>query len=81
MAANITKGVCTEKWSVITFSFEVNARDVRNYLMESWQSLTKNLDNSTILFISGMHGSDGGKLGGKSDGCKEMKNQVLYHRK
>ena len=81
MAESITEGfIRTEKCSVITFSDEVNAIDVRNYLIEAWPRLTKNLENATMLFISGVHGSEDGQLGDKSDGCEEMQNQVSTHQ-
>ena len=77
MAESFTEGIMrTEKCAIVTFSDVVNAMDVREHMTKLWNSFTKNLDDSKILFITGVHGLQGGALGERSNGVAEMQKQV-----
>ena len=68
--------IVIEKLAVITFDDVVSEPAFRRYLIRSWESLTKGLNNgSTILFIGGVHGDDKGKLGPREN-IQTLKNQV-----
>ena len=48
---------------MITFENEVDEMAFRRYLKGHWEKLTLGLNDSTILFLAGVHGSDSGELG------------------
>ena len=71
----IKEQIVIEKSAVITFEHVVDEMAFRRYLKYHWQNLTFGLNNSTILFLAGVHGEDSGKLGPNED-IQTMKNQV-----
>ena len=72
---SVAKQIVIEKGAVITFENEVDEMAFRRYLKNNWEKLTLGLNNSTILFLAGVHGSDSGKLG-PTENIQTLKNQV-----
>ena len=72
---SIAKQIVIEKSAVITFENEVDEMAFRRYLKYNWEKLTLGLNNSTILFLAGVHGSYSGQLGPKEN-IQTLKNQV-----
>ena len=60
---SIARQIVIEKSAVITFENEVDEMAFRRYLKGHWEKLTLGLNDSTILFLAGVHGSDSGELG------------------
>ena len=65
-----------EKLAIFTSAEEVEVREFREFLVEKWKTLSAGLDNGTILFIAGVHGTDDGKLGPRADSIETLKKQV-----
>ena len=72
---SIAKQIVIEKSAVITFESEVDEMAFRRYLKGHWAKLTLGLNDSTILFLAGVHGSDSGELG-PNENIQTLKNQV-----
>ena len=72
---SIAKQIVIEKSAVITFENEVAEMAFRRYLKDHWEKLTLGLNDSTILFLAGVHGSDSGQLG-PNENIQTLKNQV-----
>ena len=73
--APIARQIVIEKSAVITFEKEVNEMAFRRYLKDHWEKLTLGLNDATILFLAGVHGSDSGELG-HNENIQTLKNQV-----
>ena len=73
--ATIAEQIVIEKSAVITFENEVDEMAFRRYLKGHWEKLTLGLNDSTILFLAGVHGSDSGELG-PNENIQTLKNQV-----
>ena len=71
----IKKQIVIEKSAIITFEHVVDEMAFRRYLKDHWMDLTLGLNNSTILFLAGVHGEDSGELGPNED-IQTLKNQV-----
>ena len=56
-----------DKLTIITSETMINPLDFRIYIVDHWKDITKEMKNSTILFLGGVHGSESGKLGEKDD--------------
>ena len=74
---SIAKQIVIEKSAVITFENEVDEMAFRRYLIDHWKKLTLGLNDSTILFLAGVHGSDSGQLG-PNENIQTLKNQVRF---
>ena len=74
---SIAKQIVIEKSAVITFENEVDEMAFRRYLKSNWEKLTLGLNDSTILFLAGVHGSDSGQLG-PNENIQTLKNQVRF---
>ena len=72
---SIATQIVIEKSAVITFENEVDEMAFRRYLKYNWEKLTLGLNDSTILFLAGVHGSYSGQLGPKEN-IQTLKNQV-----
>ena len=72
---SIAKQIVIEKSAVITFENEVDEMAFRRYFKNYWEKLTLGLNNSTILFLAGVHGKDSGELG-PPENIQTLKNQV-----
>ena len=73
--ATIAEQIVIEKSAVITFEKEVDEMAFRRYFKNNWEKLTLGLNDSTILFLAGVHGSDSGQLG-PNENIQTLKNQV-----
>lgn len=67
--------VLADKLAVFTCNNEINEINVRKYFINNWKKLTLEMDNSTILFIAGIHGKKTGKFG-PNENIQTLKNQV-----
>ena len=65
-----------EKLAIFSAYAEVNEREVRNYLIEKWETITQGMNDSTMLFMAGIHGSDQGTIGPKARSLEIMKVQI-----
>ena len=72
---SIAKQIVIEKSAVITFENEVAEVAFRRYMKYNWEKLTLGLNDSTILFLAGVHGSKSGDLG-PNENIQTLKNQV-----
>ena len=52
----------SERLTIFTCNDLINEWNVRFYIINHWKSMTQGMDNSTILFISGVHGMENGGL-------------------
>ena len=75
---SIAKQIVIEKSAVITFDNEVDEMAFRRYMKNNWENLTLGLNDSTILFLAGVHGEDSGELGPNED-IQTLKNQVRIY--
>ena len=65
-----------ENLSIVTSIGKVNARQVREVIIDKWDVLFEHLNNGTVLFIAGIHGNEDGTLGDFSRSVEQMMNQV-----
>ena len=54
----------------------LGAKDLRLYFKKHWRKIFQGMNNSTILFIAGVHGDQDGKLGDRKYNLKAIENQV-----
>ena len=66
----------SDKLTIFTCDGQVNEQDLRTYMINNWRTITKNLYNSKILFLAGVHGGEDGTLGDNID-MEDLKNQVI----
>ena len=77
MATSLTHDVLRAEMLTIVSAYDmVNARQVREMLRLRWDEISVYLENGTILFIMGIHGSKDGTLGDQVENIQTMKNQV-----
>ena len=74
---SIANQIVVEKSAVITFQNQVDEMSFRRYLKCNWDKLTMGLNDATILFMAGVHGSDSGELG-PNENIQTLKNQVRF---
>ena len=75
MASSIEHRIVqADKLAVFTCNDEIDELQIRFYFIHNWKSLTRGMNNSTILFIGGVHGFKTGKLGPNED-IQTLKNQ------
>ena len=75
MASSIEHRIVqADKLAVFTCNDEIDERQIRFYFIHNWKSLTRGMNNSTILFIGGVHGFKTGKLGPNED-IQTLKDQ------
>lgn len=65
-----------ENLAIFSLKGQIAVREVRNYVIDHWPAMTKGMDNSTMLFMAGVHGSDEGKFGPKANSYENMKTQM-----
>ena len=70
------KIIHADKLAVFTCNDLIDERQIRFYVIDNWKTLTQGMDDSTILFIAGVHGLKTGKLG-SNEKIQTMKNQVI----
>ena len=77
MATSLTDDVLrADNLAVVTAFDMVNARQVRELLRTRWKEISVQMDNKTMLFLMGIHGSKDGNLGPLENNVQTMKNQV-----
>ena len=77
MATSLTHDVLRAEMLAIVSAYDmVNARQVREMLRLKWDAISAYLENGTMLFIMGVHGSKDGTLGDQIENIQTMKNQV-----
>ena len=77
MAASFSQGVIrAEKLAIFTSSQEVDERQIREFFLERWDFLSQGLDNGTILFLAGVHGTEDGRVVEFADSFENMILQV-----
>ena len=69
--------IVKEKLAVFTFDGAINEPSFRRYFIANWNNLTVGMNQSTILFIGGIHGKKTGELGGYVS-FKTLTNQVRF---
>ena len=62
--------------TILTCKHVVDEQKLRTYMTKNWETITKGLDNSTILFLCGVHGGKDGSIGGERN-IQWLKNQVF----
>ena len=51
--------------------------EIKDYIIDNWEIISVGLENSTILFIGGMHGDKHGRLDGDAnEEWVSLKNKV-----
>ena len=76
MAVSFTQGVIRlEKLAIFCASEKVNEWQIREFFLEKWKLLSPNLDNGTMLFITGVHGRADGHLDEDADSLETMIRQ------
>ena len=61
--SKMSKNLKAQKSAILLNQGKVRAMQWRRYLENNWDKLTKNLNNATILFLTGRHGLEDGKIG------------------
>ena len=74
---DLNKGIIrAEKLSIFTFTSETNEWIMREYIFKHWNILSEGMEDSTILFLAGVHGLEDGRLGPNADSIETMQTQV-----
>ena len=66
-----------DKLTIFTCETEGSEVDLRKYVVKNWEAIAKRLDNSTILFLCGVHGGKDGTLGDERK-IQYLKAQVIF---
>ena len=78
MASSFSKGVIrVEKLAIFTSSQEVDEFQIREFFLARWDFLSQGLDNGTMLFLAGVHGTEDGKVVEVADSLETMIRQVF----
>ena len=73
------KDLKAQKGAILLNQGKVTAFKWRRYLEKNWETLTKNLINATILFLSGRHGLEDGMIGPADENIlPDQTNQVEF---
>ena len=73
--ARVEGKIVSEKLAVFTFNDVISEPEFRRYFIDKWKTLTLQMENSTILFIGGIHGYKFGNLG-PNENIISLTNQV-----
>ena len=66
-----------DKLAIFTAETKINPRNFRKYIIKHWEDFTEGLkENSTILFLGGVHGRENGQLGDRYE-ISDFKGQVI----
>ena len=67
-----------EKLCIFTIKQDktVGAKDLRVFIKKHWRDIFKDMTNSTILIIGGVHGSPSGEVGVPEDNMESIEYQV-----
>ena len=75
----MAKLVHAEKLAVFMANALINEREIRNYVIDRWNYITKGMNNSTILFMAGVHGTDKGTCSEKAESFENIIGQVSFN--
>ena len=76
MASSFNQGVIrAEKLAIFTSSKEVDEFQIRESFLQRWDLLSQGLDNGTMLFLAGVHGTEDGKVVEVADSLETMIRQ------
>ena len=70
------ENIKTDQLTIFTAEMPVEAPEIRKYIIKNWKKISVRLDNSTVLFIGGVHGGKSGNLGENANNMGSIKNQV-----
>ena len=77
-ATSLTQGIIRiENLAVVTSNGEVSPWQVKELIQKKWELFSQELENGTILFIAGAHGTKDGKLDEFETSCETMINLVI----
>ena len=80
MASSFSQGVIrAEKLAIFTSSKEIDEFQIREFFLERWDFLSQGLDNGTMLFLAGVHGTEDGKVVEVADSLETMIQQVFLN--
>ena len=68
--------VHVEKLAIYSANGKINEREIRNYVIEKWEHISKGMNNTSILFMAGVHGSETGAFKKRADSFNNIMNQV-----
>ena len=77
MAASHTN-IKSDKLTIFTASKTVEAPEIRKYIIKHWKEISIGLDNSTVLFIGGVHGHKDGYVADDANNMGQIENQVSF---
>ena len=76
-ATSLTQGIIRiENLAVVTSNGEVSPWQVKELIQKKWELFSQELENGTILFIAGAHGTKDGKLVEKTENGRDILNVV-----
>ena len=61
------RNIQNDKLTIFTTSRKVNSPEIKEYIINRWEEISIGLENSTVLFIGGVHGRPNGVLGGSAN--------------
>ena len=67
-----------EKLAIYSANAKINEREIRNYVIEKWEDISKGMNNASILFMAGVHGSEKGTFNQSADSFNNIMNQVCF---
>ena len=70
------KNIKADKLTIFTAILKVDAPEIRDFVIKNWREISVGLENSTALFIGGVHGDANGYLGGDANNMVQIMNQV-----
>ena len=79
--ASSDENVKNDKLTIFTSENQVDPPEIREYIIEHWDEISVRLENSTVLFIGGVHGGEDGAVGDEDKELwRSMENQVSFHK-
>ena len=74
--ASSDENVKNDKLTIFTSENQVDPPEIREYIIEHWDEISVRLENSTVLFIGGVHGGASGYIGDDANNMGQIENQV-----
>ena len=79
MAASHRNNIQNDKLTIFTTSRKVDSPEIKEYIINRWEEISIGLENSTVLFIGGVHGGPNGVLCGSANNLwGSLKKQVSF---
>ena len=73
------RNIQNDKLTIFTTRLRVNSPEIKEYIINRWEEISIGLENSTVLFIGGVHGRPTGVLGGSANNLwGSLKKQVSF---